>query len=206
MYTVPFWPSVQSHIMAEKTDHFKIHLNSKENLLAFSETKSFKIVNTWSKWYSTLQIHETFLYFYFEQLQWILLYWHLTWEYFDQVFTGCDTGCLWTLPDTVSIWVWQVPELFILGPNLGQIAQLAAQLCKIDPIKCSWQPVTHDETPKVLSSQLSMTCDWTLGQNGTVAEIPFYIENLCQFSNSVNGDYKLDSHGKRNKVVCRHFD
>jgi hypothetical protein len=29
-----------------------------------------------------------------------------------------------------------------------------------------------------------------------VAEIPFYIENLCQFSNSVNGDYKLDSHDK----------
>ena len=40
--------------MAEKTDHFKIRLNSKENLSAFSETKIFKIMNTWSKWYSTL--------------------------------------------------------------------------------------------------------------------------------------------------------
>ena len=39
-----------------------------------------------------------------------------------------------------------------------------------------------------------------------VTEIPFYIENLCWFSNSVNGDYKIDSHGKQNKVVCRHFD
>jgi len=28
------------------------------------------------------------------------------------------------------------------------------------------------------------------------AEIPFYIENPHQFSNSVNGDYKLESHGK----------
>ena len=46
--TVPFQPSVQSHIMAEKTDCFKIHLNSKENLSDFSETKIFKIVNTWS--------------------------------------------------------------------------------------------------------------------------------------------------------------
>jgi hypothetical protein len=38
------------------------------------------------------------------------------------------------------------------------------------------------------------------------AEIPFYIENPRRFSNSVNGDYKLDSHDKRNKLVCRHFD
>ena len=51
--TVPFRPSVQSHIMAEKFDCFKIRLNSKENLSAFSETKNSKIVNTWSKWYST---------------------------------------------------------------------------------------------------------------------------------------------------------
>ena len=36
--TVPFSPSVQSHVMAEKSDHFKIHLNSKENLLAIWET------------------------------------------------------------------------------------------------------------------------------------------------------------------------
>jgi len=39
-----------------------------------------------------------------------------------------------------------------------------------------------------------------------VAEIPFYIENPCRFSNSVNGDYKLESHGKRNRSVCGHFD
>ena len=52
-YTAPFRPSVQSRVTAEKTDRFKIHLNSKENLSDFSETKIFKIVNTWSKWYST---------------------------------------------------------------------------------------------------------------------------------------------------------
>ena len=46
-------PSVQSRVTAEKTDRFKIRLNSKENLSAFSETKISKIVNTWSKWYST---------------------------------------------------------------------------------------------------------------------------------------------------------
>ena len=51
--TVPFRPSVQSRVTAEKTDRFKIHLDSKENLSDFSETKIFKIVNTWSKWYST---------------------------------------------------------------------------------------------------------------------------------------------------------
>jgi len=39
-----------------------------------------------------------------------------------------------------------------------------------------------------------------------VAEIPFYIENPHQFSNSVNGDYKLESHGKQNRLVCGHFD
>ena len=38
--TVPFRPSVQSRVTAEKTDRFKIRLNSKENLSAFSETKS----------------------------------------------------------------------------------------------------------------------------------------------------------------------
>ena len=39
-----------------------------------------------------------------------------------------------------------------------------------------------------------------------VAEIPFYIENLRRFSNSVYGDYKLESHGKQNRSVCGHFD
>jgi len=29
-----------------------------------------------------------------------------------------------------------------------------------------------------------------------VAEIPFYIENPRRFSNSLNGDYKLESHGE----------
>ena len=53
LYTVPFRPSVQSHITAKKTDCFKTRLNSKENLSAFSETKISKIVNTWLKWYST---------------------------------------------------------------------------------------------------------------------------------------------------------
>ena len=42
--TVPFRPSVQSRVTAEKTDRFKIRLNSKENLSAFSETKISKIV------------------------------------------------------------------------------------------------------------------------------------------------------------------
>ena len=36
--------------------------------------------------------------------------------------------------------------------------------------------------------------------------IDFYIENPCQFSNSVNRDYKLESHGKQNKSVCQHFN
>ena len=53
--TVPFRPSVQSRVTAEKTDRFKIRLNSKENLSAFSETKISKIVNTWSKWYRLRQ-------------------------------------------------------------------------------------------------------------------------------------------------------
>jgi hypothetical protein len=39
-----------------------------------------------------------------------------------------------------------------------------------------------------------------------VAEIPFYIKNPRRFSNPVNGDYKQESHGKRNRSVCGHFD
>ena len=39
-----------------------------------------------------------------------------------------------------------------------------------------------------------------------VVEIHFYIENPCQFSNSVNRDHKLESHSKQNKLLCWHFD
>jgi len=50
--TVPFRPSVQSRVTAEKKTTFKICHKSKENLSAFSETEISKIMNTWSKWYS----------------------------------------------------------------------------------------------------------------------------------------------------------
>jgi hypothetical protein len=39
-----------------------------------------------------------------------------------------------------------------------------------------------------------------------VVEIHFYIENPCQFLNSVNSDYKLETHRKQNKSVCQHFN
>jgi len=46
-------PTVQSRVTAKKTGCFKIRLNSKDNFSAFSETEFPKIVNTWSKWYSS---------------------------------------------------------------------------------------------------------------------------------------------------------
>jgi hypothetical protein len=48
------WCSVTRH--GQKTDCFKIRLNSKDNFSAFSETEFSKIVNTWSKWYSTTRV------------------------------------------------------------------------------------------------------------------------------------------------------
>src|SRR6266481_2369492 len=46
---------VFSHITVKKSGCFKIRLNSKDNSSAFSETEFSKIVNTWSKWYSTMR-------------------------------------------------------------------------------------------------------------------------------------------------------
>ena len=47
--------SVTRH--GQKTGCFKIRLNSEDNFSAFSETELSKIVNTWSKWYSSRVHH-----------------------------------------------------------------------------------------------------------------------------------------------------
>jgi len=87
--------------------------------------------------------------------------------HFDQVFTECDVWCLWTLGDQVHRW-----NLTVTGTKIvhfwAKLGQIGPNYAKIDPMKCSQWPVTHDETPQVLNSELLVTCDWTLGQNGIV--------------------------------------
>ena len=63
-----------------------------------------------------------------------------------------------------------------------------------------WPSLIHVDCHITIDLNNTGVTDWTLGQNSTVAEIPFHIKNPCWFSNSVNWDYKLDSHDKWNKL------
>ena len=96
--------------------------------------------------------------------------------HFDWLFTGCDTWCSWTLPDRVHKQILAVTgtKSVRFAPKYYLNRQVSCKLpnyTKIDLIKCSQQPVTHDETPQVLGSQLLVTHDWTVGWNGTVVEL-----------------------------------
>ena len=75
--------------------------------------------------------------------------------HFDQVFTGCDAGCPWTLPDTV-FECDRYPNCSFQGQIWVKSPSWLRGCAKL-----TWSSV-HD-------SQWPVTCDWTLGQNGTVA-------------------------------------
>jgi hypothetical protein len=50
---------------------------------------------------------------------------------------------------------------------------------KTDLANCSQPPVTRDETPQVLSSELFVIRDWTLGRNGTVILLSWSLIGTC---------------------------